>query len=145
MAKRFWKKDTEGGRSRKCESERVFTYVTLLVREIFLGALAIYLLLLVLEAVIEGFVSDFLSLDILVAVVLVTGVITMLTYGERVEIGPEEKTKKSVGVTEILLLVGLGLLGAVLVLYKTVEFGRLSFVLSAGTGFVIIILSPEFV
>ncbi|MCG2796681.1 MAG: hypothetical protein L6427_12640 [Actinomycetia bacterium] len=119
-------------------------YATLVIHELFFGALAVYMFLLLIEEIKKGFVSDFLNLNILVAVVLATGVITMLTYKEEAVTKRDEKSTRQAGV-EILLVVALGLFAGFLVLNRIAAFGRIGGILSIGVGLIVIILSPSLV
>lgn len=129
---------------RKKRATSFIDYATLVIHELFFGTLAVYLFLLLIEEIKKGFVSDFLNLNILVAVVLATGVITMFTYEEKTVIRRDDKSTRQAGV-EILLVAALGLFAGLLVLSKFAAFGRIGGILAVGVGLLVIILSPSLV
>ncbi|MBU4174938.1 MAG: hypothetical protein KKB90_03190 [Actinobacteria bacterium] len=129
---------------RKKRVSRFIDYATLVIHELFFGTLAVYIFLLLIEEIKKGFVSDFLNLNILVAVVLATGVITMFTYEEKTIMRPDEKSARQAGV-EILLVVALGLFTGFLVLIRIAASGRIGGILAIGVGLIAIILSPSLV
>ncbi|MDI6821515.1 MAG: LytR C-terminal domain-containing protein [Actinomycetota bacterium] len=100
-------------------------------------SLATYLILLLLETIKEGFVSFFFNLNILLVIVLVSGVIAALTSREE----KEEVRHEVITLKELGFIIGLGILGAILIWYKTAGLGNLSRLLSFISGILIILLS----
>lgn len=100
-------------------------------------SLITYLVLLLLESIKEQFVSYFFDLNILLGVVLVTGILMALTSSERNETVSSHKPFSWYGRYVALLSIG----GALLVFYKTESLGALSLVVSIVTGVIIFLLS----
>lgn len=69
--------------------------------------------------------------------VMLTGVLSVLT-GKEIE---EKEAKEEIVFKDYLFVFGLGILGAFLIFYKTKELGWLSYVISAISGLLIILLS----
>lgn len=110
----------------------------LLSEEFFQYSLITYLILLLAETLKEGFVSFFFNLNILLVVVLVSGVILVLTHSEKLELIKEKhKLKQSDIEYTIVLAIG----GALLVYYKTQELGTIAIIISVLTALIIILLS----
>lgn len=121
--------------------------------ELFNVSLVTYLILLLLETLDKGFVSDFFNMNILLAIVLVSGVVMVSPLSEKKEADMWEmidfrldsllETLKARGISEndfyFMLIVSLG--GALLVFLKTQELGSLSGVLGAITAVIIFTLS----
>jgi hypothetical protein len=90
------------------------------------------------ETLKEGFVSFFFNLNILLVVVLVSGVIMVLTHNEHLE---PEKTQQKIKHTDIEYTLVLAVGGALLVYYKTQELGTISYIIAGLTAIIIILLS----
>lgn len=110
----------------------------LVIEEIFQFSLVTYLLLLLAETLQEGFVSYFFNLNILLGVVLVTGIVMVFTHSEQINQSPPPQKLKIIDVLYILMIA----LGAgFLVYYKTKELGQIAIIVAVITGVLIILLS----
>jgi hypothetical protein len=108
-----------------------------LTHGLFPMLLVVYLVLLLVETVFAGSISPYLNLDHLLIAVIVVGIIAILTSSrEAAEMKEGRLTKKG-----IFVIIGVGVLGAVVVWYKTKEIGWLSYVVSVVSGALIVLLS----
>ena len=104
-------------------------------QEFFSVILVTYLLLLLLEEIKEGFVSNFLNLNIILGITLISGIITVFGgEGKKKEIEHFEKK-------DYMWIFALGALGAALIFYKTRSLGTLAYLISAISGILIVLLS----
>src|SRR5688500_606934 len=117
--------------------------LAILSQELFQFSLVTYLILLLTETIKEGFVSYFFNLNILLGVVLFSGIVMVLTHDERIErltkMIEDKKEQPSTWDGNYIGLVTLG--GAALVYYKTEELGALSVLITFITGVIIFLLS----
>jgi len=104
-----------------------------LVSHIFQTLLITYLLLLLLEQIWTGFVSTYLNLNYLLVLVILSGILDVFAEHEI----KQEKPKKS----DYYLVYVLGILGTIIIKYKTAELGYLSWIISIIAGILIILLS----
>jgi len=112
--------------------------IYLIVKEIFQYSLVTYLILLLAESIKEGIVSYFFNLNILLGVVLISGIIMILTYDERLMMKSPSKRKSKIDIVwSIVFAVG----GGALVVYKTMDLGVVSLVVGSITGIIIVLLS----
>jgi hypothetical protein len=112
--------------------------IHLLAEEFFQYSLITYLILLLAETIKEGFVSFFFNLNILLIVVLASGVIMVLTHNEHLE---PERTKHKIKTADVEYTILLATGGAFLVWYKTQDLGIISFVIAGLTAMIILLLS----
>jgi len=120
------------------------------VNSIFSWSLIFYLVLLLIEEFKdtefvkeaflfeESFLKGFLAerMNWLLGWVILTGIFSVF-WGEQ----QEKLTKEKITKKDYLFILGLGLLGAYLIFYKTKELGWLSYVISIISGLLIILLS----
>lgn len=112
----------------------------IVAREFFQYSLITYLILLLAETVRQGIVSYFFNLNILLALVLTSGVIMVLTHQEQLDkhLHPEKKHK--VRKRDVLYLFVLALGGGFLVLYKTTDLGMLAILIGLLAALIIFLL-----
>jgi hypothetical protein len=103
-----------------------------ILTNIFQSLLVTYLLLLLIEEIIPGFVSNYLNLNYLLIIVIGLGIAEVF-YGKQQK--PKPTTKK-----DIYLTYTLGLLGFVILKYKTADLQVLSWIISIIGGILIILL-----
>lgn len=117
--------------------------LAILSQELFQFSLVTYLILLLAETIKEGFVSYFFNLNILLGVVLVSGVVMVLTHDERIEKLTKltEKPKEKLSDWDYYYIGGITLGGALLVYYKTQDLGNISLLLTIITAVIIALLS----
>jgi len=108
-----------------------------LVQTLFATLLITFLLLILLETIFEGSVSSYINLNHLLIIVIVVGVAALLTAPSKAEDAKGEPlTAKG-----IFIIICAGIAGAAAVWYKTQEIGWLSYVISAVSGGLIVLLS----
>jgi len=104
-------------------------------KALFEQLLVSYLLLLLIEEIWPKSVTPYLNMNILLILVIITGAIAVLTQKE------EEKIISKPTRKDYLLIGILGIAGAGIIFYKTKEIGWLSYIISAISGILIILLS----
>ena len=104
-------------------------------KALFEQLLVSYLLLLLIEEIWPKSVTPYLNMNILLILVIITGAVAVLTQKEEQKV-ISEPTRK-----DYLLIGILGLAGAGIIFYKTKEIGWLSYIISAVSGILIILLS----
>jgi len=112
-------------------------WVVELTHGVFPMLLVVYLALLLVEAVFKGSASSYLNLNYLLIAIIVVGIIAMVT-------APHEAQKVKGGYLTrrgIFIIISVGILAAVIIWYKTKEIGWLSYVISAVSGTLIVLLS----
>lgn len=112
-----------------------------IAKEFFQYSLVAYLILLLIETIKEGFVSFFFNLNILLGIVLISGLIMAITYQKELEKLTKTKKIKQRKWWDILYSIMLALGGALVVLYKTQDFGIVSIIVSVISAFIIVLLS----
>lgn len=122
--------------------KKIWKFVLDINQDVFTISLITYLVFLLLEEFKKGFVSYNLNLNILLGLVIASGVLTVLS---------EEKTNKHklktnknesrINKKDYFFIFGLGILGAILIFYKTKEIGWISYIISIVSGVLIILLS----
>ncbi|MEK6855424.1 MAG: hypothetical protein AABX73_04340 [Nanoarchaeota archaeon] len=105
-----------------------------LVNHLFQTLLVTYLLLLLLEQIWKGVVSTYLNLNYLLIVVIIAGILDV--FSEQPKKEKERITKK-----DYVFIIALGILGFVIIKYKTTALGWLSWLISIIAGILIILLS----
>lgn len=101
---------------------------------LFLGSLTLYLVILIVENLIEGAVSNTLSPNYFLAIVFITGVLGVFA--------PQFRQIKGEPVTKLdyYLISTLAIVGAVLVHIKMHEMGGLAWAVSIGAGLLILMI-----
>jgi uncharacterized membrane protein len=105
-----------------------------LVNYLFQTLLVTYLVLLLIEQIWSGIVSVYLNLNYLLVGVIVIGIIDV--FSEHTEKRQDQVTKK-----DYIFIAVLGILGFVIIKYKTASLGWLSWVISIIAGILIVLLS----
>lgn len=104
-------------------SYRSLAAFQIIVREVFVVSLLTYLLFSLIDDISRVFISDFFNLHILLGIVVVSGIITML-FPSAEETRTTSSARRSIG--SALMLLGLGVIAAVLILLRTVTQGKVS-------------------
>ena len=104
-----------------------------LINYLFQTLLVTYLILLLLEQIYTGFVSTYLNLNYLLILVIASGILDIFT--EKKEIKQKVKRK------DYLLIYILGILGFLIIKFKTADLNYLSWIISIIAGILIILLS----
>ena len=116
---------------------KVKTYIV--TKEIFQYSLVTYLILLLAETVKAGVVSYFFNLNILLAVVLLSGMIMILTYDKKIPIPtPAHKKVRS---QDIIYCILIALGGGFFVYAGTFDLGIIAIVVGCLAALLIFLLS----
>ena len=104
-----------------------------LISHLFQTLLVTYLILLLIEQIYTGFVSTYLNLNYLLILTIASGIADVFTK--------KEKTKQTTTKKDYYLIYALGILGTIIIKFKTAELGYLSWIISIIAGILIILLS----
>lgn len=104
-----------------------------LINHVFQTLLVTYLILLLLEQIWKGFVSTYLNINYLLILVILAGILDVFTEHKETK---EPATKK-----DYILIYFLGILGTIIIKFKTASLDWLSWVISIIAGILIILLS----
>jgi len=104
-----------------------------IISHLFQTLLVTYLVLLLLEQIQQGFVSTYLNLNYLLVLTIAAGILDVFTEKKETH---EKATKK-----DYYLIYALGILGTIIIKFKTVSLGWLSWVISIIAGILIVLLS----
>ena len=115
----------------------VFRWILELVQALFPVLLTTYLFLILLETVFGGSVSSYINLNHLLIAVILAGVAAVLTAPPKAE----SAKGKRLTAKGIFMIICAGVAGAAIIWYKTQEIGWLSYVISAVSGGLIVLLS----
>ena len=107
-------------------------------QDVFSVSISLLLIFVLLETIKEGFISYFFNINNLIAIVVVSGVITVLAGEEKAE---EEPQGQKLALKQSAIVLGLGVLGTVLVWYQTARAGELAYLLAITSGVLIVLLS----
>ena len=119
------------------EKNRILRWGLELVQELFLVLLITFLLLILAETIFEGSVSYYINLNYLLVILIVVGIAAVLTAPSKAEgVKGEHLTPKS-----MLMIICASIGGVVIIWYKTQEIGWLSYIISAVSGGLIVLLS----
>jgi hypothetical protein len=105
-----------------------------LTNYLFGSLLVTYLILLLLEQIWIGSVAQYLNINYLLIGVIIAGIFDV--FSEHLE-----KKKEKTNSEDYLLIFILGILGFSIIMFKTLELGALSLVISIIAGILIILLS----
>ncbi|MBS3165877.1 hypothetical protein J4444_02025 [Candidatus Woesearchaeota archaeon] len=105
-----------------------------LVNHLFQTLLVTYLILLLIEQIWAGVVSVYLNLNYLLVAVIIAGILDVLSEQ------PERK-KEIVKKMDYVFILILGILGFIIIKYKTATLGWLSWLISIIAGTLIVLLS----
>ena len=104
------------------------------IADIFFVALFFYFTLLCLESVKKGYVSFFFNPNYLLLITAVSGILYALTGGEERGVSAKER----ITTVDATIMAVLGILGALIIWYKTSGLGTISYFLSIGAGILIV-------
>lgn len=104
-----------------------------LVNHAFQILLVTYLILLLIEQVWTGVVSTYLNINYLLIIVILVGILDVFSEHHTVS---KKTTKK-----DYLFVFALGVIGTIIIKYKTQTLGTLSWIISIIAGILIILLS----
>ena len=104
-----------------------------IINHLFQTILITYLILLLIEQIWTGFVSTYLNLNYLLILTIIVGILDVFSEHKKIE---QKTTKK-----DYYLIYTLGILGAIIIKYKTADLNYLSWIISIIAGILIILLS----
>lgn len=112
--------------------------LAIIIDVIFQVSLITYLVMLLMETVKVGFVSNYFNLNLLLGVVFVSGVFMVLTgdWYSRFK-----SQKKSITEKDIYYIISVSLGAGALIYYKTKELGKISIAISIIAVLIILLLS----
>jgi len=114
--------------------ERVKKALIHLNKNIFQYLLIFYLVILLVQEYNKNFLRV-LNMDYMLIITIILGVITILTYK------PKQAEKKKLTSLDNYFIYFLGVTGAVLVYFKINDLGWISYLISALSGILIIVLN----
>lgn len=116
-------------------------FIHLIIEPFFQYALVTYLILLLAETIKEGIVSFFFNINILLGIVLVSGIIMVLTQDEAYDKELHPQKNAHIRKIDILYIMLLALGGAAIILDKTQDLGIIALPISFLAGGIILFLS----
>lgn len=115
--------------------------LNIVFEEFFQFSLITYLILILLESFRQGFVSFFFNINILLFLVLASGVVMVLTRTEHIQISTTKKINLSSDLQNGLIF---AVIGGLIVFLKTENLGQVSIITSIFTMLIILLLSYLF-
>lgn len=125
----------------------------IIINELFQVSLVTYLILLLLETLDKGFVSNVFNLNYLLGVVLISGILKVLPISykknlnqwEIIDLGLfrllDQIRPKGISENQFYFIILIGIGGAGLVYFKTRELGYISLLIAGITCLIIFLLS----
>ena len=112
-----------------------------LVSEIFKISLLSYLVFYLIEDFFPGFVSGFFSMNILLGIVVGSGVFTVISQKEESKEGEGKEVKNKIRARDIVFIVILSIIAGGLIYLKTKDLGKLGLAISIISGIIILLMS----
>lgn len=112
--------------------------------EIFKISLLSYLLFYLIEDFFPGFVSSFFSMNILLGIVVGSGVFTVVSQepaSAKATAGEGRVERNKIRVRDIVFIVILSIIAGGLIYLKTKDLGKLGLVISIISGIIILLMS----
>ena len=107
---------------------------SVLINHIFQTLLITYLILLLAEQIQPGIISVYINLNYLLIIVIISGILDVFSE-------PIEKKKEKVNKKDYIFIIILGIIGFLIIKFKTSDLGFLSWIISIIAGILIILLS----
>jgi len=104
-----------------------------IVSYLFQTLLATYLIFLLLEQILGGLASVYMNLNYFLVIVIVLGVLDVFS---EVKVKEKERVKKR----DYVFVSVLGIIGLIVIRYKTLELGWLSWAISVIAGVLVVFL-----
>lgn len=121
--------------------QRFLEVVKFITHQVFLTSLLTYFVFYFINDTISGFVSDQFNMDILLIILLVSGVLLVALQPFPQIVKPAPGNRRKVQLSWLFFAIVSGIFGGALVWLKTIALGSLSFVLSLLSAALIILLS----
>ena len=112
-----------------------------LIADIFKISLLSYLLFYLIEDFFPGFVSGFFSMNILLGIVVWSGVFTVISQKEESKEGEGKEVKNKIRARDIVFIVILSIIAGGLIYLKTKDLGKLGLAISTISGIIILLMS----
>ena len=112
-----------------------------LIAEIFKISLLSYLVFYLIEDFFPGFVSGFFSMNILLGIVVGSGVFTVISQKEESKEGEGKEAKNKIRARDIVFIVILSIIAGGLIYLKTKSLGGLGLAISIISGIIILLMS----
>ena len=122
--------------------------------ELFQVSLVTYLILLIMESLDKGFISNVINLNIPLGIVLISGIIKILPITEKkirsqwdiidlkfYDLRSQLRISKTYSENDFYFVLLIAFGGGLLILYKTYELGTISFFITGLSIIIIILLS----
>lgn len=109
-------------------------YYAGIINHLFQTLLVVYLILLLIEQIWQGFVSQYLNLNYLLIIVIVVGILDVFSEHQK---PVQERVKKR----DYIFIFLLGIAGFLIIKFKTSQLGWLSWLISIIAGILIVLLS----
>lgn len=117
------------------EVKNLIWFFSRLINEIFKVSLVAYLIFLLIETFSAGFISNYLNLNIILVVCVISGIIDFLVQkGKKLE-------KRKLTRNDFIWILTLSVIGALFILRKTIELGWISYLISFASGVLIVLIS----
>ena len=111
--------------------------MTTFIQNLFLPLLVTFLLLSLIDTVFHESVSRYLNLNYWLISVIITGIITVLTRSDNESREEETRSIRK----DIIPIICFGLIGAAIIWHQTRDLGWVSYVISAASGVMIVLLT----
>lgn len=109
---------------------------TSIVSDIFQVSLISYLVLLLIEEFASGFATNFLNINWLLGIIVVSGVLTIIFYQE-----DKQQETRQVKWWDYLLIVLLGISAGIIIFWQMQDLEWIAIVISIFSGLIIILIS----
>ena len=117
--------------------EKLKNKMVVIGEELFQTALITYLILLIIETIQEGFVTNFFSINILLILILIGGITKITLSSKKNAVTTIKIEEKKI---DLVYIITFGLVGGALVYYKTSELGTISIAISIITSLIVCLL-----
>lgn len=118
---------------------RISGLLVRVVQEAFAASLLTYLVFYMIDSFIDSFVSKQFNMNILLWIVMVSGVLLVL-LGPRPEGAPKERVR-TLTIWTIVIIAALGVITAGIVYIKARSLGNVSYAVSVLSGILVMVLS----
>lgn len=118
-------------------SQRIWQFIQEIIKELFKVSLISYFTFYLINDLAPGFVSRYFNLNIILVIVVISGIVTILG-------GKEEEVKKEKQRTQIydyVLILIAGLITTILIFIGIKDMGKMAYLVSIVAGGIVIIVS----
>ncbi|MFC1687638.1 hypothetical protein ACFL0L_03595 [Patescibacteria group bacterium] len=118
------------------KSQRIWQFTRQIIKELFKVSLVSYFLLYLINDLAPGFVSRYFNLNIVLVIIVVSGIISIFGGEEEVK-----KEKKHIRMLDYIFILIAGLITAILIFVGIKDMGKLAYLVSIVAGGIVIIIS----